>query len=81
MNRKLLKELDAHRFRIETESGVHRIYDMQPVEGEKNPLDSTGPLGEQIQKDRAIVADSSQSMPTRLAALNRLNSASWTSKK
>jgi hypothetical protein len=71
--RKLLAELPARRFVIETGDGLHRIYDTQPVDGEKNPLDEcSGPLGEQIQRDRAIVADARAPEAARLRALSRI---------
>ena len=71
---KLVAELPASRFTIETTDGLHRVYDSQPSEGESNPLgDINASLAEQEKQDRAAVNDAALSMPIRLAALNRLN--------
>lgn len=71
---KLVAEISASRYAIETNGGLHRIYDTEPTEGESHPLaDMQHPLNEQETKDRAAVNDAALSMPARLAALNRLN--------
>ena len=71
--RKLVAELPGNRFHTETDGNVVRIYDTQPTEGESNPLDAcTGPLGEQLARDRRTVADATASQADRLRALGRL---------
>jgi hypothetical protein len=70
----LVAELPTERYTVETNDGMHRIYDAQPTQGESNPLaDMQHPLSEQETKDRAAVNDAALSMPARLAALNRLS--------
>jgi hypothetical protein len=72
---RLVAELPAGRYSIESKDGLHRVYDTQPAEGESHPLGDMAqhPLSEQETKDRAAVNDAALSMPIRLAALNRIN--------
>jgi len=77
---RLVAELPADRFGIETVDGMHRIYDApswHPLSGKPDPLvDALSRVAEQdrerVQRDRAAVADQNLSMPARLAALARL---------
>ena len=72
---KVVMELPAGRFTAETRDGVLRVYDNAPNAGETHPLGNlTDTESEQHKRDLAAVNDMALSMPSRLAALNRLNS-------